>query len=279
MVKQDHLNKVEELKAKYEAELNVERIEALKEKERADLLKLDQQKADIQQSNNLIAILCLVILVMIILAILINRQLKIRNQKRAFKLEQSLLRSQMNPHFIFNSINSIQRLFLEGKSDVAGDFMADFATIMRSILDNSTQELITLSEELKILKIYLDFEKLRSSSAFEYTIVIDPKINPDVEKVPPLIFQPLVENAIWHGVLPAKKKGNIQVLVEANGSAGKLLCSVIDDGVGLRTDKTEKDHKSKALEICEQRLRSKIQLLPRAEGGTLVRFSVSRNNQ
>ena len=176
----------------------------------------------------------------------------------------------MNPHFIFNSFNSIQRLFLEEKTDLASDYMADFAVLMRSTLDNSNQESVSLKEEIDLLKVYLDLEKLRSQKGFDYEIDIDDSVDELTQKVPPLIIQPFTENAIWHGVLPKKEKGLIRVSVRFDDKNGYLVIAIEDNGVGFSAGQKPSDHKSKGMAISQMRLKYPIIIEAIDMGGTRV---------
>ncbi len=159
-----------------------------------------------------------------------KKMLEIEKQK--FELEQKALRLQMNPHFIFNSLNSIQSYILDNDAERAVLYLGKFSQLMRLILTNSSYKFISLNEELKSITYYLDLEKLRFENKFDYTISLDKNLDVDFIDVPPMIIQPYIENAIIHGLLHKPNKGKIEISFRPEGK--KLICSVIDDGVGRK---------------------------------------------
>lgn len=201
------------------------------------------------------------------------RQARARQKQEIVELEQQVLRTQINPHFIFNSFNSIQRLFMEGKTTEASDYMADFATLMRSTLDNSNLKQITLKEELELLDVYVQLERLRSQNGFDFELVVDTVIDPASEKIPPMILQPLVENAIWHGLLPKDEPGKIAVIVEKDHASDQLTIHIEDNGVGFDNSKGS-THESKGIDITQKRLRTPVRIETIATGGTRITIKV-----
>jgi ligand-binding sensor domain-containing protein len=184
-----------------------------------------------------------------------KRMLDIEKQK--FELEQKALRLQMNPHFIFNSLNSIQSYIVTHDTELAVTYLGKFSQLMRLILANSGNNFITFKEELKAIKHYLDLEKLRFDNKFEYSIHLDPKIDPEFIEIPPMIIQPYIENAIIHGILHKPSKGHIDIRFSLNGNA--LVSIVTDDGVGREKaaeirEKTGIKRKSSGMYITKARL-------------------------
>jgi ligand-binding sensor domain-containing protein len=151
-------------------------------------------------------------------------------EKQKFELEQKALRLQMNPHFIFNSLNSIQSYILSNDAEKAVLYLGKFSQLMRLILSNSANKFISLKEELKSIIYYLDLEKLRFENKFDYTISLDKDMDNDFIEIPPMIVQPYIENAIIHGLLHKPTKGKIDIAFKHDGE--KLICTVTDDGVG-----------------------------------------------
>ena len=208
------------------------------------------------------------------MVLLYIRQRKAREHQKRAELEQKALRAQMNPHFIFNSLNSIQRMFMEGDYDMANDYMGDFGDLLRIILENSGKLKVSINDEVNTLKLYLDIEKMRTGGMIEYQLNIDPTIDLLNNYMPPLVIQPFVENAIWHGILPTEKKGMITIDI-ARKDKNTLLCTITDNGIGIEQSKKLKkgdDHKSKGMKITEDRLSSvnsvKAEELP--TGGTKI---------
>lgn len=212
--------------------LNVE-YESKEKEETIKQLELQNQldKKTFQQRISLFigGLITLLSLGFISILMLNSNKLKLAHQKDS--IEQRLLRSQMNPHFIFNAISSIQN-YLYDKNDlkVALTYMSKFADLMRQILENSREEKITLSSELSSLENYLELQQLRYSNSFGYEIVIDPELDIDNILVPPLITQPFVENAIEHGMIYRIENGKVLISIKSNEE--KITLVIKDNGVG-----------------------------------------------
>lgn len=175
----------------------------------------------------------LVILVLgILLSFLAIRNNRLRARYSRIDLEQRLLRAQMNPHFIFNSLCAVQDFILAGKPQEANTFLTKIAKLMRCILENTREEFISLERDLETLRLYLDIQKLRFEKDFEYNIVLDESIDPENISVPPMLAQPCVENSIEHGLLPSDKKGMISIVYTLRN--GLMMLEVTDNGVGRK---------------------------------------------
>lgn len=174
--------------------------------------------------------------------------------KTMAELETKMLRSQMNPHFIFNSLNSIQKYIWENKEEDAAEYLANFAKLIRAILENSRKESVTLKEEMEVMKLYVDLEHRRSNGGFDYTIKADAHLLEKNILIPPLIMQPFIENAIWHGLNKKDEKGNLFIKVFEKND--KLICEVDDDGVGRfqKKESISAEKKSLGIEITQQRI-------------------------
>ncbi len=241
--------------------------ELLMEKDKLNSIKLKQQKY-------LISLLIAIVLVIITVTIIFFKQRKIKEKHKKLELEQKALRAQMNPHFIFNSLNSIHRMFIQGDIDIANDYIGDFGELLRTILENSGKSAIPLNDEINTIKLYLEIEKMRTEEMIEYNLNIDPTIDVYNCLVPPLIIQPFVENSIWHGILPAERKGKITIDITRKDKS-TLKCIITDNGIGIEQSKKQKkteEHKSKGMKITEDRLNLsnsvKAEELP--TGGTKV---------
>jgi ligand-binding sensor domain-containing protein len=151
-------------------------------------------------------------------------------EKKMFELEQKALQLQMNPHFLFNSLNSIQSFVVNNDINNAIHYLSKFSQLMRKILSNSAESMITLRDEVQALELYLDIEKLRFMDKFEYEINMDPEIDDEFLELPPMILQPYVENAIIHGLMHSPKKGKLTISISLRGN--DVLCVVQDDGIG-----------------------------------------------
>jgi len=163
----------------------------------------------------------------------------------------------MNPHFIFNSLNSIQYFILKKEPKAAYNYLTKFSSLMRMILQNSKHKSISLKEENDWLKTYLELENLRMENTLEFSITMDNDIQPDRIYVPTMVLQPYVENAIIHGLLP--KEGNRKLTIEITLDGQKLKCIISDNGIG-RAKSQElnkvrlKHHESTAMNLTKDRL-------------------------
>jgi LytS/YehU family sensor histidine kinase len=179
-------------------------------------------------------------------------------RERIANSEMKALRSQMNPHFLYNSLNAIRLFILQHDTDNAEKYLVKFARLMRLILDNSRQEWVSLASELEQLQLYLELEKLRFDGKFDFHIQIDPQISPEGISIPPMIIQPFIENAILHGLAHKPGPGCITVLFQKTSDG--LECTVDDDGVGRQTASALKSqslmlHQSVGVQVTEERLR------------------------
>ena len=151
---------------------------------------------------------------------------------RIIASELQTLRAQLNPHFIFNSLNSINDFVQKNQKDAASEYLVRFSRMMRKILDNSTQEEVPLSEEIEFLENYLRLEQERLNHKFTFKIDVDSSIDADETFIPPTLLQPYIENSIWHGLSPKKKNGLLHIHI--TGEKDMLTCIIDDNGVGLR---------------------------------------------
>lgn len=182
---------------------------------------------------------------------------KLRMEKRMIELEQKALSLQMNPHFIFNSLNSISSFIAENNPDSARTYLSKFAGLMRTTLENSKEESIPLQEEINSLKYYLELEQLRFNNKFDFTIHVGPDLDPESVLIPPILIQPFIENSILHGVATKSGKGKIDIRFQVD--ANFLLCEVEDNGIGrekafeLKNQQPEL-HKSMGMQVTQERL-------------------------
>lgn len=168
----------------------------------------------------------------IFVLLLRNNNEKLKMRQRASELEMQALRAQMNPHFIFNCLSSINHFILDKDTDNASKYLTRFSRLIRRVLSNSAKDMISLEEELDMLKLYLDMERLRFTDAFEYHIAYDPSIQPSVVMIPSFILQPFCENAIWHGLL--HKDGKRELRIDLHLQKDMLICIISDNGVGRK---------------------------------------------
>jgi tetratricopeptide (TPR) repeat protein len=151
---------------------------------------------------------------------------------KASELEMQALRAQMNPHFIFNCLSSINHFILKNETDSASDYLTKFSRLIRIVLTNSKNKLITLEDELEMLRLYLDMERLRFKNSFNYNINFINSIDIDNIYIPPLLLQPFAENAIWHGLMNKEGEGHLEISLRTENNF--LICHIIDDGIGRK---------------------------------------------
>jgi hypothetical protein len=183
--------------------------------------------------------------------------------KQLAQIEMKALKAQMNPHFIFNCMNSINSYILENDRKNASDYLSKFSTLIRLILENSDKQKINLADELAMLETYLQLEQDRLGNKFDYHIEVDASIKTIAFEIPPLILQPFVENAIWHGLVHKTERGiiNISIRKESHG----LTCIIEDNGIGrskaaLLKEQQVIQHHSMGMKVTEDRLRILNQL-------------------
>lgn len=167
------------------------------------------------------------------------------------------IKSQMNPHFVFNALNTVQSFIFTNDRDNATDYLSKFSELTRMILDMSNKEKITLSEEIKGLTLYLDLEKRRFEDTIEYNIIVNENINPDMVQIPSMLIQPYVENAIKHGLL--HKRGDRKLRIEFLREENAVIAFIDDNGIGRKKSQELKamkpsSHKSFASEANSKRL-------------------------
>jgi two-component sensor histidine kinase len=212
------------------------------------------------------------------------------NRKIA-ELRLQALRSRLNPHFIFNTINSIQYYLTTNDERSALTYLSKFSKLMRMILDSSDKSSVSLANEITALRLYLELEHLRFENRFDYSIHIDPKLDIYQIYIPAMLIQPYVENAIKHGLHHADQSGRINISI--NRDDGKILCLIEDNGIGIRrglqkaTQQT-KDHRPAGMQLTQSRLeilssgklnKDAVQIFDLSENesdssGTLVRISI-----
>ena len=178
--------------------------------------------------------------------------------KEIADLKMTALQSQMDPHFLYNSLNSINNFILQNEKEKASDYITKFSRLIREVLQKSSSLTIPLSEELGILGLYVRLEQMRMEDGFDYVVTVDDDIDLDQIQVPPLFIQPFIENAIWHGFVNKSdyKKINLTLYNEDD----KVRCEIIDNGIGIKKSKRLKKSSSRArksfgLQTSEDRIR------------------------
>jgi tetratricopeptide (TPR) repeat protein len=261
--------------------------EAKKKKAEIELLNKDNQIKDeqLKQEQLLKNVLIIGLAVLIVISVLIFRTLtlKQKNEKlkrtrlenelmlqklesekqeaelrqQASELEMQALRAQMSPHFIFNCLSSINRFILKNESETASDYLTRFSRLIRLVLSNSKQSLISLEDELEMIWLYIEMERLRFQNSFDFNITFKNEIDASSIYIPPLLLQPFAENAIWHGLM--NKDGDKQLDFSFATNESELICIITDNGVGRQKaqemkGKKEVKEKSMGLQITVNRL-------------------------
>ncbi len=226
-------------------------------------------------TRNKSIIIGLVFLILLLgsIAWLLYRQKRIQHQFRIMELEQKALKAQINPHFFFNVLNSLQATILSEKPTVAYKYHAKFTKLMRLILMQSNKDSISLKEELEALKLYIELEQLRTGNAFDFEIINELDSNEEL-MVPSMLLQPFVENAIWHGVMNRRKEVQKKITIRVHKNNNSIVCQIEDTGVGreraqqIKQQKT-KQHESMGIEVTKNRLE-----LFQLRYNTPLRFSI-----
>ncbi|MES2513510.1 MAG: histidine kinase [Bacteroidota bacterium] len=213
--------------------------------------QLEQEKAlkdeliNKKNTFNYFLIASLVILILLMLVIF-RYSLAVKNQNKKISLQS--LRREMNPHFIFNSLNSVNQFIAQNKEIEANKYLTAYSSLMRNMMENSSKDFIPLQKELEQLKKYLELEHLRFNDKFEYTISIDEDLDTDSVSIPNMLLQPHLENAIWHGLRYKETKGMLMLTVKNRGETIEI--SIDDNGIGIE--------KSKELKTTNQKVHQSI---------------------
>lgn len=172
--------------------------------------------------------------------------------QRIAEFKMTALRSQMNPHFIFNAIGSIQHYILKNKIKQSYDYLSKFSMLIRNILNNSRQEYISLHQEVTTLKLYIELEQIRFTHPFEFKIEIDEQLDMEMD-IPTMLIQPYVENSIWHGLMPKESEGCLLELIfkQLNDT---IRVTIRDNGIGRKPADPNKKNISRGMSITEQRI-------------------------
>jgi len=186
-----------------------------------------------------------------------SERTKAELQQQATNLEMQALRAQMNPHFIFNCLSSINGFILKNESGPASDYLTKFSRLIRMVLANSKKPFITLEDELEMLRLYLEMERLRFQYSFDYSICFNNEIDCENIFIPPLLLQPFAENAIWHGLMQKEGHGHLEIELSLENKL--LTCVITDNGIGrnkaaLMKSKSAEHQKSMGLQITTERL-------------------------
>jgi len=238
-------------------------LESISEDEKIDkqLTQLTSKNelnvAKVKQSRILLLSLGCIFVVLFLVGVLFIRQNKMKNEHQTVLLGQKLLRSQMNPHFIFNSLANIQEFIWKKDPLTANEYLSSFSKLVRLILENSRSDFVPVEKEISTIENYLNLQKLRFQDKFEYTIDVDPEIDVEDMDIPPMLVQPFIENSIEHGLSQKENTGHVHVRFFLTDD--KINIEVKDDGIGFKRSSEFKkgkksDHQSLAMTITQERL-------------------------
>lgn len=224
-----------------------------------DLLARDNELKElkIKQARMFNIGIAVVFIILVLVGFLLLRQNKFKNEHKTVVLEQKLLRLQMNPHFIFNSLADLQGFIWSKDSFTANEYLSSFSKLIRLILENSRKEFVPVEKEISAISNYLKLQSLRYKDKFEYHIDIDEEIDEEHMLIPPMLAQPFIENSIEHGILHKETPGHIEVKLFMDQNL--INIEVIDDGIGFKKSSEIKqnkniDHESLAMKITRERL-------------------------
>ncbi len=248
LFKEAQFRAITEMEVKYESVKSEKDIAVLKQ-------KTTVQELIISRRNRLLWSVAIIFVFLIAGGYFYYQNRRLKAVQKAAELENRLLRAQMNPHFIFNSLIAIQGFIYEKNPVEAGDFLAKFADLIRLTLENSRTEFVSLEKELGMLQVYLQLQQLRYEGKFNFKIDVVENLDPENLKIPPMLAQPFIENAVEHGMRHKAEKGLIKVLFQKTDK--NIRVTVEDDGVGreaaMKLRKKDKPQ-SLAISITRERL-------------------------
>jgi tetratricopeptide (TPR) repeat protein len=258
--------KIAELSELYRSEqrerliaLQADSIERQKQERSWTSTKLENTMLKNRQKTYIILGFILLIILGGIILFYRLKQNSIKQQQKEAEMLQTLLRSQMNPHFIFNSMSVIQSYIYDNDIKNSSKFLVSFSRLIRLILENSSKEFISIETEIEILHKYLETQKLRFEDRFEYLVEVSEELTQEKALIPPMITQPFIENAIEHGQLHTVEGGFIRVLFSKNKKENMLQVEIIDNGIGRKasiSNQKSKAHRSMAISITTERIKN-----------------------
>ncbi len=231
---------------------NKEKIQELGQENQMVKKKLDKTKKSFYFT-------LLFSLLIFILGLIYYKQYQLNNQKKLMNLEQNLLRAQMNPHFIFNSLNSIKMFIIQNKPKDAVIYLSTFSKLVRSILQSTIDKETTLQDEINTIKMYVAIENTRFSNQIDFEIDVEDQLNLQQIKIPPLFTQPFIENALWHGLSPKEGDKKLTIRIYSKNDT-HLVIEITDNGIGrkkaqeIKAGRTFK-RASVGIKLSEERLK------------------------
>ena len=242
---------VNELITKYDKQRSENQIK--------DLAKKNQiAQLQITKNRTLWIIAFSVFMLIAVVVFSIDKQKGLKNEKKVLSLKQDALRSQMNPHFMFNALNSIKLYIIKNNQKKATSYLNKFSKFMRKILEASDLQETSLKEEIETMKLYLSLENIRFSNEINFNVKTDSSLNLETIKIPPLVLQPFIENSIWHGLSSSKKRKKITIFIQKISSE-YVLINIEDNGIGRKAStkikaKKHINRKSIGISLTKDRL-------------------------
>jgi len=258
--------------------------------------KLAFENQELIEKNNKIQkwiIGSLILIALLLLFTAYTQRKNVQQQKFANNLlALKSLRTQMNPHFIFNALNSVNSFIASNDERAANKYLSEFSQLMRSVLENSEEDFIPLSKEIELLELYVKLEHFRFKDKFDYEVTVDESINVDDFVIPPMLLQPYVENAVWHGLRYKEDKGMLKIHFQQKDKE-TVSITIEDDGIGRKKSKelkteNQKKQKSKGMGNIQKRIsilnemyKDKVDVIVEDafenEAGTLVRLTLKKD--
>lgn len=247
---QQKAHQFELIMAEAEADKTDQKIRALTHESELRKMKLNQSLLIFSLAAGSILLLSMVLLMLI-------QHRRNRAEQKSASMEQRLLRAQMNPHFLFNSLASIQNYIINEKTDEASLYLSRFSQLVRNVLDNSAEEFVSLENEVDAIQNYLELQKVRYADKFDFQLMVDDQIDPESTFIPPMLAQPFIENSIEHGIKHLEGNGKIEIRFKLD--EGMLRFEVEDNGVGRDMAveverKRNVRHRSMSTSITQERL-------------------------
>ena len=249
--------RITELETMYETEKKAQEIKLLTRDAQINTMKIKRQRTQLYSIAGIMVLLVLVSVLLFMWYREKQRQTRVELEKKNLETEQKLLRAQINPHFIFNALNSIQSYISANDGLQAMTYLAKFSQLMRNILENSRKSMIILEEEIDTITLYMELEAMRFNKNFDFKVSVHPDLIPAQTHIPPMLIQPFVENSIKHGFRNLDKHGHLRIAFEKNN--GTITCVVNDNGIGREqamknNPARDRKHVSLGMQVTSERL-------------------------
>ena len=244
-------NRIAEIQTSFEIQRTEQENKLLKSENEIQQMRINKNKT-------VILILCGLFCSIAVITLLIMRHQRLLTQHKIIELKQKNLNQQMNPHFVYNCLTSIQSFIFHNDISNSLEYLSKFSKLMRKILESSQNQYMSVQDEIDVLTLYLTLESIRFKGKFDYEITVDDKIDPILFKIPSLLIQPFVENSIWHGIQNKDGKGRIEVAFNLSDKA--IFCTIEDNGIGrdhaeMLKNKVISSHISLGASITQARIK------------------------